>query len=154
MTSKIVKTFSHSSNVKYNLCLPCLKNIFYTNLTFLWHVISELSTIMCFSQFLWPWPLTYFCDISWQCRYHTQLPPYQVCNNRPTFNEVIVWHRAADTHIHTHTGGPSIIRLGPSCSQLSSHLYQSTYKVTPAESNPPPSIHCTKWKVVFDLSKH
>ena len=36
-----------------------------------------------------------------------QQPPYRpshikLCNNRPIFNEVMVWYRAADTMTHTH----------------------------------------------------
>ena len=39
----------------------------------LWCFVPEFSTIMCFSQFRWSWPLTNSSDISQQCSYHTQL---------------------------------------------------------------------------------
>ena len=55
-----------------------------------WHQSDTYVSIMfCFT---FPVPFDLYRDVSLQCRYHTRLSPYKL----------MVWCRAADTHIHTH----------------------------------------------------
>ena len=72
----------------YDVSLPSYQWLYVKVSQFRWH---------------WPWPLTYSSDIAKKIRYYTQLPHIKFCNNRPTYNEVTVWYRAADTQIHRQT---------------------------------------------------
>ena len=67
-----------------------------------WHQKHVISITLTLTFDLFPW---YFVV--------RIIPGYlhiKFCNNRPTFNEVMVWYRAADTQIHTyrHTETPAL----------------------------------------------
>ena len=88
--------------------LKCqIQFLFAFVLRIFWHKfdISKFSTIVCFLNFgdldLWPICMIFLDNAC-------IIPGYlhmTFCNNRPTFNEVLMWYRAVDsqTHSHTHT---------------------------------------------------
>ena len=64
---------------------------------------KSYGAISAFHVFWWPWhiPVLPICIYK-----SNQIPGYlhiKCCNNRLSFNKVMVWYRAANTHIHTCT---------------------------------------------------
>ena len=72
-----------------------IHNLFKSILAAIWHINGVLLMIMYFSHILVMLIFTYTHDI---CQYANIISSYhhiKFCNNRATFNEVMVWYRRA-----------------------------------------------------------